>query len=62
MKSEMKERSAKQRKKIGKTTFYINRVYKEDSNKSLEDLVEKTAINDIETGKDKNVAKNVENA
>lgn len=58
----MIEKRAKEGKKIGKTTFYINRVYKEDSKKSLEDLVEKTAINDIEVGNDKIVAKSAENA
>ncbi|MBC1501521.1 hypothetical protein HB943_12985 [Listeria weihenstephanensis] len=62
MKSEVIENNTKDRKKIGKTTFYINRVYKEDSNNSLADLVEKTAINDIEVGNDKIVTKNAENA
>ncbi|MBC2080290.1 hypothetical protein HCA99_13755 [Listeria booriae] len=62
MKSEVQENEKKNHKKVGKTTFYINRVYKEDSINSLEDLVEKIAINDIEVGNDKIVTKNAENA
>ncbi|HFK6936543.1 TPA: hypothetical protein ACGY2Z_002926 [Listeria monocytogenes] len=62
MKLEVKENNTNNRKKRSETIFIINRVYTEDSDNSLEDLVEKTAINDLEVGNDEIVTKKIENA